>query len=57
MIVLKWLCFALICLDTARCTIKRTEDMDSVAFLIGLLIGIVCRVFALYGTLTCWLFA
>ena len=55
MAVLKWICFILVCLDTVGYIIEKVENMDSVGHLIGLLIGIACRVFVLYGTATCWL--
>ena len=55
MIVLKWICFILICIDVVGYIIEKARDMDSIASLIGLLLGIAARVFVLYGTLTCWL--
>lgn len=57
MIVLKWICFILVCLDVAEYIIEKAKNMDSIGVLIGLLIGIAGRVFVLYGTLTCWLLA
>ena len=55
MIVLKWICFILVCIDVVGYIIEKAGDMKSIASLIGLLLGIAARVFVLYGTLTCWL--
>lgn len=55
MIVLKWICFILVCIDVVGYIIEKARDMESIASLIGLLLGIAARVFVLYGTLTCWL--
>lgn len=55
MIVLKWICFILVCIDVVGYIIKKARDMEGIASLIGLLLGIAARVFVLYGTLTCWL--
>lgn len=55
MVVLKWICFILVCIDVVGYIIEKARDMESIASLIGLLLGIAARVFVLYGTLTCWL--
>jgi hypothetical protein len=57
MMVLKWLCFILICIDVVGYIIEKSREMEGIGTLIGLLIGIAARVFVLYGTLTCWLLA
>ncbi len=55
MIVLKWICFILVCLDTVGYIIEGAKDIENIGSLIGLLLGIAARVFVLYGALTCWL--
>ena len=55
MIVLKWICFIFVCINVVGYIIEKARNMESVASLIGLLLGIAIRVFVLYGTLTCWL--
>ena len=57
MVVLKWLCFILICTDVVVYIIEKSRELEGVGTLIVLLIGIAARVFVLYGTLTCWLLA
>lgn len=58
MIILKWICFLLVCLDTVRYVISKAQNnLNSIASLIGLLTGIAARVFVLHGTLTYWLLA
>ena len=60
--ILKWICFLLVCLDTVAYVItsaKRIEleDKTSGKFgrFIGMCAGIVAIVYVLYGTGTCWL--
>lgn len=56
MIILKWICFILVCFDNVTYIItKANSKSKGLAFLIGLLLGIAARVFVLYGTATCWL--
>lgn len=55
MIILKWICFILVCLDTVSYIMGKKDDIKSVASLIGLCLGIAARVFVLYGVVTCWL--
>ena len=50
----KWLCFILLCVDTVKYIVSHTEDVDSVAVLLGLMTGIAARGCALYGTVTYW---
>lgn len=57
MIVLKWICFILVCLDTVSYIVQQANKLDGAARLIGLLLGIAARVFVLYGAASCWLFA
>lgn len=64
MTILKWLCFILVCTDTIVYTITqmiRTKSDTKITKIIGnsiaLIIGILARVFVLYGATTCWLLA
>lgn len=60
--VLKWICFILVCLDvvsyiiTQADNIKNTEKTSGrVTKFLGLCVGIAARVYVLCGTATCWL--
>ena len=55
MIILKWFSFALIFLDVIGYIIEKAREVDNAAKLFGLITGILCRSFVLYGTVTCWL--
>ena len=55
MIILKWFSFALIFLDVIGYIIEKAREVDNAAKLFGLITGILCRAFVLYGTVTCWL--
>ena len=57
MIVLKWICFILVCLDTVRYIVEQANKLDGVAQFIGLCLGIASRVYVLYGAAAYWLFA
>ena len=54
--VLKWICFILVCLDTVSYIVSQAIKLDGVARLIGLCLGIAARVYVLYGTAAYWLF-
>lgn len=55
MIILKWFSFVLIFLDVIGYIIEKARETDNTAKLLGLITGILCRAFVLYGTVTCWL--
>lgn len=55
LIILKWICFILVCLDTVSYIIEKVDKLNDYCIVIGMLLGIAARVFVLYGTLTCWL--
>lgn len=56
MIVLKWICFILVCLDSIAYVCDKVEvSKGDLAKVIGLILGIFARAFVLYGTATCWL--
>ena len=62
MIVLKWVCFILVCLDTVSYIIEQADRIKNVykskiERFIGLCLGIAARVYVLYGTATYWLMA
>lgn len=62
MVVLKWICFLLVCLDTVGYIIEqadgiRNESSGKVARFVGLLLGIAARVYVLYGAAAYWLLA
>lgn len=57
MIVLKWICFILVCLDVVTYIIKQGKEMDGIGNFIGLCLGIAARVYVLYGTAAYWLLA
>ena len=64
MIVLKWICFILVCLDTVSYIIEQADRMNSehkpstkVGRLVGLCLGIAARVYVLYGAAAYWLLA
>ena len=55
MTVLKWFSFALIFLDFMGYIIEKAREIDNIGGVLGLITGILCRSFVLYGTVTCWL--
>ena len=59
MIIIKWVCFILVCTDVIGYIVefgnKQTRPTRGVAGLIGMFIGTAARVFLLYGTATYWL--
>lgn len=55
LMILKWICFILVCFDVMAYIINKSKEIKDAAGLIGILIGTAARVFVLYGTLTCWL--
>lgn len=55
MIVLKWICFIIVCLGTVTYIINQGRKLDGVAHFIGLCLGIAARVYVLYGAASCWL--
>lgn len=57
MIVIKWICFILVCLDTVGYILEQAEKIDGGSRLIGLLLGIAARVYVLYGAAAYWLLA
>lgn len=57
MIILKWFCFALIFLDFVGYIIEKAQTIENVVNLLGFITGLLCRGFALYGTVTCWVLA
>lgn len=56
MIVLKWICFILVCLDTLGYIIEQSQK-KGIAHFIGLCLGIAARVYVLYGAAAYWLLA
>lgn len=57
MMVLKWICFVLVCMDTIAYIIDKGKRLDGVGSLIGLCLGIAARVYVLYGAAAYWLLA
>ena len=64
MIVLKWICFILVCLDTLgyifgqAIKIENENKVSSKAGrLVGLCLGIASRVYVLYGAVAYWILA
>lgn len=62
--VLKWICFILVCLDTLSYIISQVDNIRNkkkttgkVGGFIGLCVGIAARVYVLCGAATCWLMA
>lgn len=55
MTVLKWFSFALIFTDFIAYIINTVRTMKSISGLAGFVVGLLCRAFVLYGTVTCWL--
>lgn len=55
MTILKWFSFTLIFLDVVKYIIRTARKIDDIGGMLGLTAGILCRAFALYGTVTCWL--
>lgn len=62
MVVLKWICFIVVCLDTLSYILERHDIIKSqqelstkIAKFIGLLVGIAARVYVLCGAATGWL--
>ena len=56
MIILKWICFTLICLDTVGYILDKS-DRKGISAVIGLCLGVAARAYVLYGTVTYWLMA
>ena len=56
-LILKWICFIVVCLDSIAYIIDHTKSEEPKKFsqLLGLLVGIAMRVYLLYGTYTCWI--
>lgn len=57
MMVLKWICFILVCMDTIAYIIERGKRLNGVGSLIALCLGIAARVYVLYGATAYWLLA
>ena len=62
--ILKWICFLLVCLDTVNYIINGADKIkeeyrtsSKIGRFIGLCTGIAARVYVLYGAGTCWLSA
>lgn len=55
LVILKWICFLIVCIDTVAYIVSKTDKLNDGTVVVGLLIGIAMRVFVLYGTATCWL--
>lgn len=55
MIVLKWICFLIVCSDTVAYIMQKSNISD--IGIIGVFIGILARVYVLYNTITYWLLA
>lgn len=55
MIILKWFSFIVLFSDFVGYIIEKAREVENVGSLIGFILGILCRAFVLYGTLTCWL--
>lgn len=53
--IIKWICFILVCLDCAVGVVEKSSTIRNIGGIVGMLLGIVARVFVLYGTATCWL--
>lgn len=53
--VLKWICFILVCLDVVSYIAYQVNEMDGAIRFIGLCIGLAARVYVLYNTATYWL--
>ena len=56
MIILKWIGFLLVSLDTVAYIIQKGKNLDKVSSLTALCLGIAARVYTLYGTAAYWLF-
>ena len=58
MIVLKWICFILVCFDTLGYVRDRLENSeDEWAYYLGMYLGIAARVYVLCGAATYWVLA
>lgn len=58
LLVLKWICFIIVCLDTVSYVMEfgnKEKRGRGLGVLIGMICGITARVFVLYGTATTWL--
>lgn len=54
MMVLKWICFLIVCLDALAYIIDKSSNIKNIGTIIGLMLGIAARVFVLYNTLIYW---
>lgn len=55
MLVLKWICFIIVCLDVVAYLGDKLDNKANIATIIGVFLGILARFYVLYGTYTCWL--
>lgn len=55
MTILKWFSFVLVFTDFVGYILRAARKLDGIGGLFGFVIGILCRAFVLYGTITCWL--
>lgn len=57
LLVLKWICFLIVCLDSISYVLEFGEGKHGKGFsvVIGLVFGVIARVIVLYGTVTTWL--
>ena len=60
--ILKWICYLLVCLDTLSYIISQVDVIrnkkktsSKVGGFVGLCAGLAARVYVLYGAGTCWL--
>ena len=59
MLVLRWICFFIVCADVIAYIIayiidKTEENLDGV-MVFGVIFSILARLYVLYGLYTCWL--
>lgn len=54
MLVLKWICFIIVCLDVVAYLGDKLEQKADNVTTIGIFLGILARIYVLYGAYTCW---
>lgn len=58
MIVIKWICFILLCTDVYAYVVGTVANSkNALGTGIGLTVGLMARIYALYGLVFCWLLA
>lgn len=53
--IVKWICFIITCLDLVGYVYEKWEKKLTFGGFLGVIVGILARLFVYYGAFTCWL--